>query len=121
MTKCQNHSVPLLKLKVERPSSSMFLRGCNYANPHTTQMQFSTHSIHSQNLYQIFAYVKNLAAKGCDVSGILLYAGTDEEIQPNQKYTIAGNCIRVQTLNLNCDFSEIYRQLNEIAEQFMAL
>lgn len=88
---------------------------------HTTQMQFGTHSIHSQNLYQIFAYVKNLAAKGCDVSGILLYAGTDEEIQPNQKYTIAGNCIRVQTLNLNCDFSEIRRQLNEIAEQFMAL
>lgn len=88
---------------------------------HTTQVQFGTHSIHSQNLYQIFAYMTNFASKGHDVSGMLLYARTDEEIQPNQKYTIAGNCICVQTLNLNCDFSEIRRQLNEIAEQFMML
>lgn len=88
---------------------------------HTTQVQFGTHSIHSQNLYQIFAYVTNFAAKGHDVSGMLLYARTDEGIQPNQKYTIAGNCICVQTLNLNCDFSEIRRQLNEIAEQFMTM
>ena len=45
---------------------------------HTTQIQFDKHTIHSDNLYQIFTYVKNketeLADKPHEVSGMLLYA-----------------------------------------------
>ena len=51
---------------------------------------------------------------------MLLYARTDEEIQPDNTYMMSGNRISVKTLDLNCDFSEITRQLNAIADAFIA-
>lgn len=76
--------------------------------------------LHPHNLYQIFAYVKNKAADtDGDVAGMLLYAGTDEPIQPDCTYRMSGNSISVKTLDLNRDFSEIAAQLNAIAERFM--
>ena len=53
------------------------------------------------------------------VSGMLLYAATDEAIQPDNSYQMSGNKISVKTLDLNRDFSEIAAQLNAIvAEHF---
>jgi 5-methylcytosine-specific restriction enzyme subunit McrC len=52
-----------------------------------------------------------------NVSGILLYAKTDEEIVPDNDYIISGNRISVKTLDLNTDFSNIANQLNAIAER----
>ena len=50
---------------------------------------------------------------------MLLYARTDEEIQPDNVYNLSGNKIIVRTLDLNKDFSEIERQLkNIVAENF---
>lgn len=90
---------------------------------HTTQSQYDTHTLHSNNLYQIFTYVKNKDSEFGDepheVSGILLYARTDEDIQPDNDYMMSGNKISVKTLNLNCDFSEIRKQLNKIADKFI--
>lgn len=87
-----------------------------------TQVQFDNHSVHSGNLYQIFTYVKNkeaeLASVKHEVSGMLLYAQTDDEIQPDQNYKMSGNRIAVKTLDLNCDFSEIRKQLDGIAEEY---
>ena len=51
---------------------------------------------------------------------MLLYARTDEEIQPDNEYMMGGNKISVKTLDLNCDFSEIVVQLNSIADTFLA-
>ena len=82
---------------------------------HTTQVQYDVHTLHSNNLYQIFTYVKNKATKGGTVSGMLLYAKTDEDIVPNNEYQMSGNKISVKTLDLNCDFSEIAAQLDDIA------
>ena len=87
---------------------------------HTTQMQYNVNTLHSNNLYQIFTYVKNKAATGGEVSGMLLYARTDEEIQPDHTYMMSGNRISVKTLDLNCDFWEIACQLNAIADAFIA-
>ena len=87
---------------------------------HTTQKQYNVNTLHSNNLYQIFTYVKNKAAAGGEVSGMLLYARTDEEIQPDHTYMMSGNRISVKTLDLNCDFREIARQLNAIADAFIA-
>lgn len=88
---------------------------------HTTQVQYDTHTLHSNNLYQIFAYVKNkdseLAAVPHEVSGMLLYARTDEVVQPDNTYRMSGNKISVRTLDLNCDFSKVVAQLNRIAEE----
>lgn len=92
---------------------------------HTTQSQFDTHTLHSGNLYQIFTYVKNkeieLAAQPHEVSGMLLYAKTDEAVLPNNSYMMSGNKISVKTLDLDCDFSEIANQLNKIIEMHFGL
>ena len=88
---------------------------------HTTQTQYDVHTLHSGNLYQIFTYVKNKDAEFGDkphtVSGMLLYAATDEAIQPDNSYQMSGNKISVQTLDLNRDFSEIAAQLNAIVDE----
>lgn len=86
---------------------------------HNTQVQYDVNTLHSNNLYQIFTYVKNKAVAGGEVSGMLLYARTDEEIQPDNEYMMSGSKISVKTLNLNCDFSEISAQLNAIADAFI--
>jgi 5-methylcytosine-specific restriction enzyme subunit McrC len=87
---------------------------------HSTQVQFDKHTLHSGNLYQIFTYVKNkeyeLRDKDHKVSGMLLYAKTDEEVYPNNVYQMSGNQITVRTLDLNLPFAEIAKQLDEIAE-----
>jgi len=89
---------------------------------HNTQVQFGKNSIHSGNLYQVFTYVKNLEAVNIDrskkISGMLLYAKTTEQIQPNNKYNMSGNEIFVRTLDLNHDFKEIVMTLDEIVSNY---
>ena len=89
--------------------------------PHTTQMQYDVHTLHSGNLYQIFTYVKNkeveFGAAQHTVSGMLLYAKTDEQVQPDHIYHMSGNRVSVRTLDLNQDFPEIARQLDGIAQE----
>lgn len=89
---------------------------------HTTQQQFDKQSVHSGNLYQIFTYVKNKEAELAStheqhsVSGMLLYAKTDEDVQPDGMYQMSGNQISVRTLDLNQPFETIRSQLDGIAE-----
>ena len=87
---------------------------------HTTQVKYDNHTLHSNNMYQIFTYVKN-----CDyafeeedhkVSGMLLYANTDEKIQPDNVYQMNGNQITVKTLDLNQKFDIIAKQLDDIVK-----
>ena len=89
----------------------------------TTNVQYDAHTVHSENLYQIFAYVKNMDAsfdeKPREVSGMLLYARTGDAVQPDITYQMSGNRISVKTLDLNCDFSEIASQLNAIGNDLM--
>ena len=89
---------------------------------HTMQVQYGKHTLHSNNLYQIFTYVKNcdfdFGENEHEVSGLLLYAKTEEEIQPDNVYQMHGNRIAVRTLDLNQEFYEIARQLNLIVEQY---
>src|SRR5699024_2810841 len=76
-----------------------------YSN--TTQSNYGKTSIHSEHLYQIFTYVKNMdddLAQNMKVSGMLLYAKTDEALHPNHTYQMSGNEISVKTLNLNQKF-----------------
>ena len=88
---------------------------------HTMQAQYDTHKLHSNNLYQIFTYVKNKDMEFGDVShevsGMLLYARTDELIQPDNIYHMSCNKISVRTLDLNREFPEISAQLNAIVHE----
>ena len=79
------------------------------------QSQFDKRSIHSANLYQIFTYVKNRDKDNSgNVSGMLLYARTQEEISPEMDLLIDKNRIMVNTLDLNKDFKSISMQLDNI-------
>lgn len=91
------------------------------------QVHYDRHTIHSNNLYQIFTYVKNqeasYGARGVGgrmpvVSGLLLYARTEDAIQPNRTYWMSGNRIGVMTLDLNCEFATIREQLDGIVEAY---
>jgi 5-methylcytosine-specific restriction enzyme subunit McrC len=77
-------------------------------------------TLRSSHLYQIFAYVKNMDAKNTGkVSGLLLYAKTEEEVFPEGKpFVIGGNSIGAMTLDLNQKFKSIAEQLDKIASDF---
>ena len=80
--------------------------------------QYDKVTINSGNLYQIFTYVKNYDTAGDgSVSGMLLYAKTDEEITPDNEYMMSGNKISVKTLDLNLEFTDIAKQLDKIAKK----
>ena len=84
-----------------------------------TQSQFDRRTIHSGNLYQIFTYVKNKSRQDGftdhEVSGLLLYARTEDELQPDADFSMSGNRISVKPLDLNLPFRSIAEQLDGIA------
>ena len=120
---CSNAMLPVMQsdITLSLGNRVLIIDAKYYA--HATQVQYDRHTIHSSNLYQVFTYVKNKDAQFGDepheVSGMLLYAQTDEAILPNNTYWMSGNKIAVRTLNLDCVFTEIAKQLNEIADEFM--
>lgn len=85
-----------------------------------TQGHFDKHTIHSGNLYQIYAYVKN-----CDkyhsgqVSGMLLYARTEEGVIPDLDASVDGNRIMVRTLDLSQEFANVKKQLDAIVDRWI--
>ena len=87
---------------------------------HTMQIQYDKATLHSGNVYQIFTYVKNQdAANTGKVSGMLLYAKTEEAITPDCSFVMGGNKISVKTLDLNKEFKLIAAQLDKIAEDYL--
>lgn len=91
-----------------------------YSN--TTQKSFGVSTIHSGNLYQIFTYVKNkeLEFEG-EVAGMLLYGEVEDDLKLNNKYMMSGNLISVKTLNLDCDFTEIREELDNIVFEYFGV
>lgn len=92
---------------------------------HSTLNHHNKQILRSQHMYQIFSYVKNRDYAFGDeehkVSGMLLYAKTEDELQPDNVYKIHGNQISVKNLDLNVPFEDIAKQLNEIAESYFGL
>ena len=117
-----NGMLPAMKtdIMLQKDNNILIIDAKYYSQ--ATQEQYGKHTIHSNNLYQIFTYVKNkeyeLREKQHNVSGLLLYAQTDEEIQPDGNYVMSGNRISVHSLDLNRDFSEISKELNTIISIF---
>ncbi|MEZ4812863.1 MAG: 5-methylcytosine-specific restriction endonuclease system specificity protein McrC [Caldisericia bacterium] len=74
----------------------------------------------SSNLYQIYSYVKNEDKENSgNISGLLLYAKTENESIPEKMYNIGGNKIGVKHLDLNVEFSKIKQKLDEIATDWV--
>jgi 5-methylcytosine-specific restriction protein B len=82
----------------------------------TMSEHFGKRTYHSNNLYQIYTYVKNAdKARDGNVSGMLLYAKTDEDVTPDGDSVIGGNGISVKTLDLTQRFDGIKAQLDKVA------
>lgn len=87
---------------------------------HATQVQFGKHTLHSQNVYQIFSYVMNQDVGNTkNVAGLLLYAKTEDEINPEDEVIVMGHRIGAKSLDLNCDFSKIKKQLINVAKDYL--
>ena len=94
---------------------------------HSTISRYGNNKIVSGNIYQIFTYVKNMEGTlkrsssesgkaPPEVSGMLLYAKTDDPISPDDSHVICGNRIDAMSLDLNKDFQDIRSQLDSIAD-----
>lgn len=85
------------------------------------QHYYDGNSIFSNNIYQIYTYVKNKAYENFNnkVSGLLLYAKTESIFQPNVDYSMSGNKISIKTLDLNQPFCAIRNQLDNLLNYFL--
>ena len=76
------------------------------------QQRFSKRTLHSDNLYQIFSYLKNSERRGVEFAnsrGVLLYPTVADEL--DFRVTIQGHELRAVTLNLNQDWKRIRSDL----------
>lgn len=74
--------------------------------------------IHSANLYQLFAYLKNQEdvndAISLQCEGLLLYPTTHQELR--HEYQYEGHKISIQTINMNQDWKNIEKDLLSMAD-----
>lgn len=85
----------------------------------TMMQSYTKETLRSAHLYQILAYVTNMDTKHTgNVSGLLLYAKTGDEVFPDgEPFVIGGNRIGARTLNLNASFDTLRIQLEKIVEE----
>jgi 5-methylcytosine-specific restriction enzyme subunit McrC len=110
--------LPVMKsdITLTNGSKTLIIDTKYYGHTMQTNALYNSTSLISGNLYQIFTYVKNKDRLGTgDVSGVLLYAKTDEAITPDNDYLLGGNRISVKTLDLGADWSSIESQLQAVA------
>lgn len=87
----------------------------------TLSSHFGKKTLHSTNLYQIFAYVKNHDnEQSGNVAGMLLYAKTSEEVTADMTVTLGKNQFWVKTLDLNQEFEDIKKQLSDIRALYLS-
>ncbi|WP_348658840.1 5-methylcytosine-specific restriction endonuclease system specificity protein McrC [Heyndrickxia faecalis] len=108
--------------------TDIVLKSCNkvliidtkyYAHTMQVQSRYGSRTFHSNNLYQIFTYVKNQDVGNTgNVAGMLLYARTEETIVPDADFMMSGNKMSVKTLDLNTAFGNIAEQLDNIATSY---
>ena len=66
-------------------------------------------------------YLKNYDNENTgNVSGLLLYAKTDEELEPKDDYLMGKNHIGVDYLDLSVEFEDIRGKLDSIVERELA-
>lgn len=118
---CENESVSASMLPIMQTDITLGLRertliiDTKYYG-HTLQENMGKISIHSPNLYQIHTYVTNEDKYHTGfVDGMLLYARTSSDIQPDVQFkNHDGNIFMVKTLDLSQDFKVIEEQLEKI-------
>jgi len=78
----------------------------------TLQRYYDSETIHSANLYQLFAYLKNLEPRGgidAQAEGMLVYPVVNRELR--LQYKMHGHTIRICTIDLGRDWRDIRSEL----------
>ena len=87
---------------------------------HTTQVHFDKHTLHSNNLYQIFTYVKNrsyqLEKKIIQFQECFFMLRQKKKSSLIMCIRCMGSQISVRTLDLNLPFIEIAAQMDKLVE-----
>jgi 5-methylcytosine-specific restriction enzyme subunit McrC len=86
------------------------------------QERFGKQTVHSSNLYQIFAYLKNAERLGeiyKTAEGILLYPTVGYSV--DAQVTLQGHAVRVKTIDLGQPWQQITRDLLELLQEKTAL
>lgn len=104
---CDNLPSMQSDIMIENNNKILIIDAKYYSN--NMQEYFDKKSIISTNLYQIFTYVKNKQYEDSskEVLGMLLYAKTNSEIQPDNFYIMSGNKLFIKTLDLSSEFKNI--------------
>lgn len=79
------------------------------------QEHYDTQKIHSENLYQIFSYLKNLEVRPSpddEAEGMLLYPATGRPLRLS--YRISGHTVRICTIDLSADWKQVEAELLEL-------
>jgi 5-methylcytosine-specific restriction enzyme subunit McrC len=109
--------MPVMETDITLRSSAHAIIIDTKFSKNTLQGRFAKNTLRSEHLYQLFAYLKNLEHidplfRGSE--GILLYPTTEETL--NFSTQIQGHRLRVCTLDLANDASQIKSDLLEILE-----
>ena len=104
---CDNLPSMQSDIMIENNNKILIIDAKYYSN--NMQEYFDKKSIISTNLYQIFTYVKNKQYEDSskEVLGMLLYAKTNSEIQPDNFYIMSGNKLFIKTLDLSSEYKHI--------------
>lgn len=90
-----------------------------YSDIFQNNQLYDKETFKSNNLYQIYTYVKNEDKSNTgNVSGMLLYVKTDDNDKQYADYIMDKNKIIVCNLDLSIDFDYVKEQLNSIANKF---
>ena len=112
-----NDYLPLMQtdISIESDFKKIIVDTKFYKNAFTYHMD--SKKLNSNNLYQLFAYLKNIEAKGglnTKAEGILLYPMINQQI--DYDYLIQGHKIKIRTVDLNQEWKLIYDRLINIVE-----
>jgi 5-methylcytosine-specific restriction enzyme subunit McrC len=109
--------LPIMKTDIsvrsQRPPKTLIIDAKFYRE--TFQSYFDSETIHSGNLYQIYAYLKNLEIRGgadAQADGMLLYPVTDRSVRLT--YELPGHRVHIRTLNLAADWKDIHNELMQL-------
>ena len=106
-------------VSIERTGSKVVIEVKYYKE--ALAIHFDQEKFHSPHMYQLYAYLKNLDAKGGinrNCPGILLYPTVEKDIR--QDIVMDGHKVMVRTVDLNQHWKSIHSDLLEILESALA-
>lgn len=115
-------ALPMMRtdLVLQRDHKTLIIDAKFYSENMRARFEGGQMKHNAQNLYQLFTYVNNWQKKETEtVSGMLLYAKTMAEIQPNHLYQVKGHTYAIHALDLQQDFRGIKEDLLCFAQRHL--